>query len=280
MNNITEIIEKCERTKSRYIGDLNLLTLAAFDCKLSDVKDFCCYTESQLEIFFEYVNEFFNSDIPTAYIVGFEYFLNNKILVTPDTLIPRFETEELVLNLIAKIKKRYLKGTKLVISDICCGSGVIGVNLYNALKDEYDLEINFVDISAKALEVTKNNADKYGLKYNLFEGDMAKPLIQNKIKSDIIVSNPPYIDYSELVQDTVAKYEPSLALYANDSGLYFYKSLINDIMKISTKKFCFILEIGESQSQAINDYLNEQLKLKFEVLKDINGSDRNLYLEV
>lgn len=280
MNNITEVITRTEKVAGRYVGDLNLLTLAAFNCNLNSVQAFESYSNAQINQFKGYVHEFLTTDVPTAYIVGFELFLGNRITVTTDTLIPRFETEELVLNLESKIRAKFPRGSKLDIADICCGSGVIGVSLYNRLSPDYELAISFVDISSQALAVTKENADNYNLNYQLITGDMTSELVANNCQFDVVVSNPPYIAIDEFVQDTVLKYEPKLALYANDCGLALYKILINDIITISKDKFCFMLEIGETQSAALTAYLEETHGLLFETIKDMNGYDRNLYLEV
>lgn len=280
MNSIDTVIKKCEQVAGRYVGDLNLLTLAAFNCNLRDVRNFTNYSKEQVEQFNYYLEQFFNTDIPTAYIVGFELFLDLKILVNQHTLIPRFETEELVINLESRIKLKYKPGSKISIVDICSGSGVIGVSLYKRLEAMYEIEITFVDISREALDVTLLNCQQYGIEADLILGDMAKPLIARESKFDVIVSNPPYIDYLEDVQSTVLSYEPKLALYANDNGLALYKSLINDIIEIGNQQFCLMLEIGESQAAALNQYLLVKHGYEFEVIKDINGSDRNLYLEV
>ncbi len=237
------------------------------------------FSEEQINKFNKLLEVFWSTDIPTAYIVGFEMFLNTKIFVNENTLIPRFETEELVINLESKIRAKFPTGKKLKIVDICCGSGVIGVVLFNRLKTDYELEVTFVDICPKALEVTKKNAQENNLNYKIFCGDMTTPLIQNNLKYDVIVSNPPYIDKGEEVQLTVTKYEPHLALYANDNGIQFYKVLINDILKISNNQFCFMLEIGNAQSKTLNNYLEQKHKLNFEIINDMNGFERNLYLE-
>lgn len=279
MNNINDYIQKCGEVASRYVGDLNLLTLAAFNCNLSAVQSFENYCPDEIAKFEQLANTFFTTDIPTAYIVGFELFLGERITVDQNTLIPRFETEELVLNLEQRIKAKYKRGSSLAIADICSGSGVIGVSLYNRLKADYKVDITFVDISVKALSVTRINADKFGVDYQLLTGDMAAPLISSNMTFDVIVSNPPYIGYEEDVQASVLNYEPKLALYAEDDGLALYKSLISDIMKISNDEFCFMLEIGETQSAALNAFLLGKHNKFFEIIKDINGADRNLYLE-
>lgn len=279
MNKITEVITKTEKAEGRYVGDLNLLTLAAFNCNLNQVQDFTAYNQEQLTLFDQLLNDFFNTNIPTAYIVGFEYFLGNKITVTSDTLIPRFETEELVINLESRIRRKYSKGSNLTIADVCCGTGVIGISLYLRLEDDYNISLSFVDISSAAMAVTKQNCNEYNIEANYYIGDMITPLIENDKYFDIIVSNPPYIDEDGYVQDTVVEYEPHLALFAKDKGLALYKQLINDIIKVCNENYCFMLEIGESQALILDEYLFKLHGMHFEIIKDMNGFDRNLLLE-
>lgn len=280
MNSITDAISITEKVAGRYVGDLNLLTHAAFNCGLNEVLSFDNYDTQAVTDFNFYFNKFIETDIPVAYIVGFELFLGYKIKVTKDTLIPRFETEELVINLETRIRRKFPLGAKLSIADICSGSGVIGVSLYNRLKTDYQVKVTFVDISESALAVTSENATLYGLNFDTYISDMAAELIANNLRFDVIVSNPPYIAKEEFVQDSVIKYEPSLALYAKDYGLALYKILINDIIYLSNDKFCFMLEIGETQANSLANYLQTVHGLEFETIKDINGYDRNLYLEV
>lgn len=280
MNSIEDIKNKCIEAEGRYVGDLNLLTLAAFSSTLKDVGRLEDYKPEMRQKFESYVNIFFTTDMPVAYIVGFELFLGERYKVSKDVLIPRFETEELVLNLEQKIRKKYNHGSLLKIADVCSGSGVIGTSLYLRLKADYKIEVSFVDISPKAIEITKYNARQYKVPSQYFVGDMLAPIIDNQLQFDVVVSNPPYIANFEFVQDTVLSYEPHLALYAKDNGLALYKSLINDIIDVCNDKFCLMLEIGETQSKALNEYLNDIHGYQFEVITDINGYDRNLYLEV
>lgn len=271
-------MKKSEEAENRYVGDLNVLTFSAFDCNLQTALNES-FTEKQIEKFESYLDDFFNTDIPVAYIVGFEYFLNLKILVTKDTLIPRFETEELVINLEKKIRNKYKLGSIISICDVCTGSGVIAVSLHERLKSDYKLEITAIDLSEKALKVASQNFESYNIDADIFCGNLLDPVINKGQKFDIVVSNPPYIGRNEDVQSTVLKYEPELALYAEDNGLALYKEIIDKYKLVTNGRYSLMFEIGEAQSAALNKYINDKYGIKFETIKDINGLDRNLYVE-
>ncbi len=276
-NFIKTKIKLIENLEGRYVGDLNLLTLATFSMSVNE----CTMTTRKITIeeeikFNEYFKQFTSTDIPTAYIVGFELFLGTRIFVNQNTLIPRFETEELVYNLVSKIRTKYSINSTIDVLDVCTGSGVIAISIALLLKDEYDINLTVVDLSPEALEVCRKNLEYYKLKATVINGDMTTDV---KNKYDVVVSNPPYIDISELVQSQVLKYEPHLALYAEDNGLLLYKQLIDDLKRISKLDSILMLEIGKDQAKSLNEYLKIKWNMEFEVVQDMNGLDRNLYLE-
>lgn len=276
---IKKYLELTNKAEGRFVGDLNLLTLSAFNCKVNQIEDVLC-TAKQIQQFDRYFTTFITSDIPVAYIVGFEYFLGNKIIVNEHTLIPRFETEELVLNLVKRIRAKYPVGSEVTLLDLCCGSGVIGISLVLLLADDYHINLVLSDISETALEVAKRNLKLHNLTAKVVAGDLLKPVIKLGTKFDIVVSNPPYVSHRETVQASVLKYEPSLALFANDNGLELFKQIINQLPLITNNNYCLMFEIGHKQSIYLNSYLKLKLGYEFEVINDINNLPRNLYLEV
>ncbi len=276
-NFIKAKIKLIENLEGRYVGDLNLLTLATFSMSVNE----CTMTTRQITIeeeikFNEYFKQFTSTDVPTAYIVGFELFLGNKIFVNQNTLIPRFETEELVYNLVSKIRTKYPINSTIDVLDVCTGSGVIAISIALLLEDEYNINLTVVDLSPEALDVCRINLEHHKLKATVINSDMTTEVND---KYDVVVSNPPYIDISELVQSQVLKYEPHLALYAEDNGLLLYKQLIDDLKRISKLDSILMLEIGKDQAEALNEYLKIKWNMEFEVVQDMNGLDRNLYLE-
>ena len=151
---------------------------------------------------------------PVQYIVGNVDFYGYTLDIDKRVLIPRRETEELVEEV---IKRSNLFANPTII-DIGTGSGAIAISLSNELKTH----VYASDISSDALDVAKINISKTNGNVTLFKGDMLKPYIDNNIKVDIIVSNPPYIKEDEKIEDIVKNNEPHIALYANNNGLEFY----------------------------------------------------------
>ena len=159
---------------------------------------------------------------PVQYIVGNVNFYGNEIKVNKNVLIPRFETEELVEYTISYIKKMFKE--KINIIDLGTGSGCIAITL----KKKINSNVSAIDISKEALEVAKENAKKNKVEIDFIQNDMLDN-ISNKF--DVIISNPPYISKNEEIQDIVRKNEPSLALYADNEGLYYYEKIIKQSKK-------------------------------------------------
>src|SRR5574344_1262020 len=160
-----------------------------------------------------------NSGVPVQYVVGNVYFYDSIIEVTKDTLIPRFETEELVDKTIKLINNMFDK--KVDIIDLGTGSGCIAI----CLKKNVECNVDAIDISNKALEIANRNAKNNKADISFYLNNM---LNNNNKKYDVIISNPPYIEKNEKIMDKVARYEPSLALYAEDNGLYSYDSILTN----------------------------------------------------
>ena len=207
---------------------------------------------------------------PIQYVIGNVDFYGNIIDINKDVLIPRFETEELVEKTINYINKYFNR--RIDIVDIGTGSGCIAITL----KKELDCNMDAVDISSKALEVAKHNIDKYKLDVNLHLGNMLEPL--NK-KFDVIISNPPYIAYSEEIMDIVKNNEPETALYAADNGLYFYKEIIKNSKNYLKEKSMLAFEIGQTQGNVLKEYALEYFPNKIITIeKDLQGNDRFLFI--
>ena len=179
---------------------------------------------------------------PVQYIVGNVNFYGNEIKVNKNVLIPRFETEELVEYTISYIKKMFKE--KINIIDLGTGSGCIAITL----KKKINSNVSAIDISKEALEVAKENAKKNKVEIDFIQNDMLDN-ISNKF--DVIISNPPYISKNEEIQDIFRKNEPSLALYADNEGLYYYEKIIKQAKKNLKEKFIIAFEIGYMQGDKI-----------------------------
>lgn len=155
---------------------------------------------------------------PLQYIVGHARFHGHQFKVTPAVLIPRPETEQLV-DLIVDENP----GSDLRVLDMGTGSGCIAISLARALKFA---QVDAFDISRDALAVARDNAAALKVRVRLFESDMLSP--QPPGRYDIIVSNPPYVCWSEreAMDRNVKDYEPGQALFVPDNDpLLFYKAI-------------------------------------------------------
>lgn len=144
---------------------------------------------------------------PIQYIVGFQSFYGYNFEVDNNCLIPRPETEEVMLHFLNQCHHQD------TVADIGTGSGAIAITL-KLLKP--DLNVLATDLYEDTLNVACNNATLHQQEIQFLQGDALKPLIDNNIKVDGLISNPPYIDECEArdMDDTVLKYEPHHALFA------------------------------------------------------------------
>ena len=226
-------------------------------------------TEEDEQKYFQLINKHIKDDTPLSHLVGFEYFYDRKFKVTSDVLSPRMETEELVYKVIDYIRKNNL--TNIKILDLCTGSGIIGITLKKEL-EEFDVKILASDISSRALTVAKENASSLKADISFVESDLFSN-IQDKF--DIIVSNPPYIahDDKKTIKENVLNYDPHLALFADEEGMYFYRNIIEKSRSYLNEKGIMFFEIGYDQKEKIIT-LGENNKFETVVYKDINSRDR------
>ena len=226
-------------------------------------------TEEDEQKYFQLINKHIKDDTPLSHLVGFEYFYDRKFKVTSDVLSPRMETEELVYKVIDYIRKNNL--TNIKILDLCTGSGIIGITLKKEL-EEFDVKILASDISSRALTVAKENASSLEADISFVESDLFSN-IQDKF--DIIVSNPPYIanDDKKTIKENVLNYDPHLALFADEEGMYFYRNIMEKSRPYLNEKGIMFFEIGYDQKEKIIT-LGENNKFETVVYKDINGRDR------
>ncbi len=210
------------------------------------------------------------SGYPIQYIIGNVDFFNSIIDIDERALIPRFETELLVQKTIDYINKIWQQ-KKINIIDLGTGSGCIAISLKKAL----NCNMTALDISNNSLELAKNNALKNNVKINFINRDMIIPFNKN---FDVIVSNPPYIPDDGYVDASVLKYEPNLALFAKDNGLFFYKQIIKVHLSKLNKPGLMAFEIGDNQKELLEKFLNENYCLKYTFKKDFNNRYRYLFI--
>ena len=225
------------------------------------------------EKYFSLIEKHIKEDVPLSHLVGFEYFYDRKFKVTKDVLSPRMETEELIYKVV-----EYVKATKknnLKILDLCTGSGIIAITLKKEL-DQFSIDVLASDISEEAIKVAKENAQSHDATIKFIQSDIFNNIAD---KFDIIVSNPPYIDRKDEVtmQDNVLKYDPHLALFAEEEGMYFYRKIIEQANDYLNENGVIFFEIGYDQKDKIIK-LADLNGYSAEVYKDINGRDRMAFL--
>ncbi|MCD7948903.1 MAG: peptide chain release factor N(5)-glutamine methyltransferase [Erysipelotrichaceae bacterium] len=213
---------------------------------------------------------------PIQYIKGKETFYGRDFIVNEDVLIPRYETEELVENILYRIDDYFSDYESINLCDIGTGSGAIGISL--AL-EEPKVNVYATDISEKALKVAKTNAHNLNAAITFYQGDMLQPLIDNNIKVDILVSNPPYIPNNQEIESIVKDNEPHVALFGGNDGLYFYRKIFASAKQIIKDKALLAFEMGFDQRQLMDEALQYYFpNIPYEIIKDLSGKDRMLFV--
>ncbi|MDO9628396.1 MAG: peptide chain release factor N(5)-glutamine methyltransferase [Acholeplasmataceae bacterium] len=217
--------------------------------------------------FLEKLDLYINHHIPVQHLIGHSYFYGYQLIVNEHVLIPRGETEQLVEHVLYYYDQ-YFDNEKIDVLDLGTGSGCIGLTL--ALEEE-NLNVTISDISQDALNVATKNKKNLKAKAKIILSD----LFQNiDTKFDIIVSNPPYIPDSEIV-DPMVKKEPSVALYGGTLGTDFYKKIIEQSKLFIKEKALIAFEHGFQQSDEILKYATFVYPESSIIqLKDLAGKDR------
>ena len=219
--------------------------------------------------YFDLINKNINEDTPLSHLVGFDYFYDRKFKVTRDVLSPRIETEELIYKVLEYIKKS--KKDSFRILDLCTGSGIIAITLKKEIVEKYT-EIVASDISEKALSIAIENANNNNANITFIKSDLFDNISG---KFDLIISNPPYISYKDkiTIKDSVLNYDPHLALFAEEDGIYFYRKIIENAVHYLSKDGVIFFEIGYDQKEKIFE-LGKNNNFITTVYKDINDRDR------
>ncbi|MBU8893386.1 MAG: peptide chain release factor N(5)-glutamine methyltransferase [Bacteroidales bacterium] len=206
---------------------------------------------------------------PIQYILEEAFFYDTVFKVTPDVLIPRQETEELVDWIINNNANDIIK-----ILDIGTGSGCIAVSLAKNISESV---VFASDISTKALSIAKFNSQLNNVDLQLLQFDILDTNSHPEAMFDIIVSNPPYVTEKEkkLMHKNVLDFEPKLALFVPDNNpLLFYKAIIDYAKSHLNPGGEVYFEINESYGKETTLLLKENHFHDISIKKDINGKDR------
>jgi release factor glutamine methyltransferase len=231
-------------------------------------------TETDESLFFQLVQRRANRE-PFQYITGQQEFYGLDFEVSEGVLIPRPETELIVENAIEILKK--VENPRFC--EVGTGSGCISVSILYHLQNAV---ASGLDISAKALEITKRNAIKHKVadRLNLKDSDVFSAL--NKTKYDLIVSNPPYVsknDYAVL-QPEVKEYEPNFALTDGKDGLSIIERIILESPTYLKPTGFLLLEIGFGQAEQVKAMFLGDIWRIMEILPDLQGIPRTVKAQI
>jgi release factor glutamine methyltransferase len=247
----------------------NLETNALFMKRGEEIEEE--YVNKFNEIFDKYLHE----NKPIQYLIGTSCFYGYDFIVNENVLIPRFETEELVENILYKYDEHF-GGKKVEVCDLATGSGCIAITL---AKEEPNMHVVATDISKEALEVAKRNNEKFDANVKFLQGDMLTPLKGKKF--DIFVSNPPYIPENEDVDSLVKDNEPNLALFGGDDGMKFYRIILQGLRPLLNKKALVAFEHGYDKKEEMLALCKKYFpECKAECIKDLEGKDRMTFIYV
>jgi release factor glutamine methyltransferase len=207
---------------------------------------------------------------PIQHITGEVEFFGLPFRVTPDVLIPRPETEHLVEAAI-----EITRGSEAAtIVDVGTGSGAIAIALAHALQSN---RITAIDLSATALSIARDNAERNGVNVRILQGDLLEPVARESFS--LVVSNPPYIAETDRpsLSVEVREYEPAMALFAGPDGLDIYRRLIPQAFSRLYEGGHILLEIGYGQTPAVRTLLEQSGFFNVRFLPDLQGIPRVLH---
>lgn len=277
---VRELIRQCEAMLDEKNKDCNVAKVLFYH--LAHKEPHQLYLMMDEEVDSQLYDEFqsgmkrYMDGEPIQYIKGKESFFSRDFIVNENVLIPRYETEELVENILYKIDDYFDTYTSIELCDVGTGSGAIAISL--AL-EEPKLNVVATDISEEALEVARMNAKELGASVEFYQGDMLQPLIDRDIKVDIFVSNPPYIPSEQDIESVVKDNEPHVALFGGHDGLYFYRKIFADAKKVIKDRALLAFEMGFDQRELMSEAVEHYFpNVPYEIVKDINGKDRMLFI--
>ena len=260
----------------KYFNDKIIYELLIFSNGFKDFTDLVINFDKNIkdyDLFIKLVDKI-EKGILYQYALGYTFFLDMKLKVTNDTLIPRSETEELCL-----ITKKIIIENNInhsLIADICSGSGCISLYFKKEFKDS---KVIGIDNSIKALEISKINSKNLNLDVNYILGNIIDPLIESNIKVDVLLSNPPYVENKDDIEEIVINNEPINAIYSED-GTYFYEYIFKYHKLIFKDNFLLCFEINYDQEEKltklINKYFDKEISYLFK--KDSYNLTRFLFI--
>lgn len=196
--------------------------------------------------------------MPVAYLVGQREFYSLPFRVTADVLIPRPETELLVIRLLDLAKERGSASGPISIADVGTGSGIIAVCATRLIPTA---RVTAIDTSPKALEVARRNAADHGVadRIEFLAGDLLSPVPADR-RFDFIASNPPYVSAAEFAKlpPTVKDFEPRAALLAGPKGTEIIERLVPQAVERLAPGGWLLMEVSPMIEPAVVQLIGEQ----------------------
>jgi len=227
-------------------------------------------SKSEMESFKRSI-KLLSDGLPLAYIIGNQDFYGYNYFVDSNVLIPRPETEIIIPEVLKQGDLLFEKNTKLKLIDAGTGSGCIGLTI---ARERPNWDIILIDDSLESIKTLRKNYNKrvHG-KCKIIASDWLRGLKKNI--ADIIISNPPYIEYkSKHIDENVFRHEPHHALFAHEKGLKEIQTLITQSKSILTKKGILFIENGFNQSREIIKLLKQNYYEDIDIILDYNGIKR------
>lgn len=271
------LLECYKEGKSKGVSDYDIRELISYINGYNDTSGFFMHSKEQIKDYEAFCRDLsrLEQGIPLAYILGYSLFLGEKYIVNNDVLIPRPETEELVL-LALKRKMSCFENKKITLLDLGTGSGCIACEIKRRMNNA---NVIASDISIKALEVAKKNIENNKFDIKTYHSDALENI---NVKVDMIVSNPPYIPNVNEADKNVYDNEPHLALFIDGESVY--EKVFKNFHKVARYPFVMVFEIDPSLEKPLielmNKYLSNKYEFSFSFTQDINKKIRFLTIGV
>jgi release factor glutamine methyltransferase len=209
---------------------------------------------------------------PLQHLTGRQWFWRHELLVTPDVLVPRPETEVLVEAALRRLAGR----PSPVVADVGTGSGCIALAL---AAERPDAEVHATDLSPAALAVARENARRLGLtgRVRFHEGDLLTPLAAARVAPlDLVASNPPYVDRAEeaSLMPEVRHHEPALALFPPGDRWSIYRRLVPAAAACLAPGGALLLEVGAGMAPEVAALAREAGFVVDALRPDLQGIER------
>lgn len=208
---------------------------------------------------------------PLQYILGYEEFYGLRLRITPDVLIPRPETEEVVEEALRCMSD--VDAPRVL--DVGTGSGCIALALQH---ERPDATVYACDVSREALSVARSNAEAHELGVQFFQADVLEERLADHITLplDLVISNPPYIPDSEAssLSTDVREHEPRIALFSGDDPLRFYRALARQTQDVLADGRWFIVETHAHYAGKVGQLLRQRAYAEVHIKEDLSGRAR------